>query len=96
MSEGCETIIGGYRVVLARTPDLASDFFGLTGRETEVLDHIMRGLTIEQAALRMDISPSTAKTYKRRSLDKMEVSNISTAIVLYAAYCAGADVIRLE
>ncbi len=43
---------------------------GLSPRETEVLQHIVRGLTDKQAAREMSIAPSSVKTLVRSIFNK--------------------------
>lgn len=92
----CHSNIDGFDVTLNRSADAASSFFGLTKRETQVLDAITRGRTMKQTALEMKITISTANTYKQRCIVKMDVSSAMTAVALYAAFCGGADVARTK
>ncbi len=56
----------------------------LSARETEVLQLVGEGLTNAEIAQRLFISESTARTYLRRLLDKLQMRNRAEAIA-YAA-----------
>lgn len=45
--------------------------YHLTGREEEVLQHLVRGLTTKEIALRMQVSPNTVKVFLRLVMIKM-------------------------
>lgn len=55
----------------------ASERFHLTGREHEVLRHLLQGLTSKEIADRMNISPNTVKAFLRLIMVKMGVSTRS-------------------
>jgi DNA-binding CsgD family transcriptional regulator len=57
-----------------------SDEYGLTTREREALRGIAHGLTTKELALRMSISPNTAKTFVRLIMIKLGVTS-RTAIL---------------
>jgi DNA-binding CsgD family transcriptional regulator len=57
-----------------------SDQYGLTGREREALRGIAHGLTTKELAVRMSISPNTAKTFVRLIMIKLGVTS-RTAIL---------------
>lgn len=49
--------------------------YGLTEREQETLQHLVRGLTSKEIASRMQISPNTVKAFLRLVMIKMRVSH---------------------
>lgn len=53
---------------------------GLSRREQEVLDELAHGATTAEIAATLHISPNTVKTYVRRILDKLDVSNRTEAV----------------
>ena len=53
---------------------------GLSAREQEVLGELAHGATTAEIAATLHISPNTVKTYVRRILDKLEVSNRTEAV----------------
>lgn len=67
--------------------DLKGDFWrneekiSLTNREKEVLRFSVRGYTINEIAENIFVSPDTVKFHRRKIFEKLEVSNISEAIV---------------
>jgi DNA-binding NarL/FixJ family response regulator len=54
----------------------------LSAREAEVLDLLHSGLSIPAMALRMYISPSTAKTYVSRLYEKLGAANRAQALMI--------------
>ncbi|MBE9584139.1 helix-turn-helix transcriptional regulator [Mucilaginibacter sp. JRF] len=52
----------------------------LTKRETEVLRLHAQGLTINQIAEKIFVSPDTVKYYRRRIFERLNVSNIAEAL----------------
>lgn len=52
----------------------------LTARETEVLRLYAQGLTINQIAAQIFVTPDTVKYYRRRIFERLEVSNIVEAL----------------
>jgi DNA-binding NarL/FixJ family response regulator len=56
----------------------------LSGREREVLAHLMAGKSVPALAAELYISVSTAKTYVARLYDKLGVSNRSQAVLAAA------------
>jgi len=67
--------------------DLDGDFWkaeekiSLTSREKEVLQFSSRGFTINEVAEAIFVSPDTVKFHRRKLFEKLEVVNISEAIV---------------
>ncbi|AZJ35259.1 response regulator transcription factor [Tenacibaculum singaporense] len=53
----------------------------LSNREKEILRFSVRGFTINEMAETMYVSPDTVKFHRRKLFEKLEVANISEAIV---------------
>ncbi len=53
----------------------------LSKREQEILRYSVRGFTINEMAESMCVSPDTVKFHRRKLFEKLEVANISEAIV---------------
>ena len=64
---------------------------GLSGCELEVLGALTKQETIEETASRLDISPATVATYRRRVLDKCEVSSTGELLSKLATSSARRD-----
>jgi len=68
------------------TYDLKGDFWKetelvkLTSREKEILKHSTRGLTINEIAEAIFVSPDTIKFHRKKLFEKLGVTNISEAI----------------
>jgi DNA-binding NarL/FixJ family response regulator len=56
---------------------------GLTGRETEVLRLVAKGLTARQVATRLDLSVRTVQNHLQNTMDKLQVHN-RAGLVRYA------------
>lgn len=63
----------GYERILFRT--YLADSFGLTKRETELVESLDRGTTLKDISEALFISFETAKTHRRNALKKLEVSS---------------------
>ena len=50
---------------------------GLTWQETQVLKHIMNGLSNAQIAQAMNLSINTVKTHRRKIMKKFEAANVT-------------------
>jgi DNA-binding NarL/FixJ family response regulator len=74
---------------VARVPDAASppDLGGLTGREREVMALVAAGLSNEQIADHLVISPATAKTHVSRAMVKLHARDRAQLVVF--AYESG-------
>lgn len=57
------------------------EFEGLSGRETEVLDFIARGLDNAQIAARLELSEKTVRNHITRIFEKLQVETRAQAIV---------------
>lgn len=53
----------------------------LSNREKEILKFSVRGFTINEMAESMYVSPDTVKFHRRKLFEKLEVTNISEAII---------------
>jgi DNA-binding NarL/FixJ family response regulator len=71
----------GLARALSRRQAARSNLF-LSGRETEVLGLLQRGLSIPAIALQMYISPSTTKTYVSRLYEKLGAANRAQALMI--------------
>jgi DNA-binding CsgD family transcriptional regulator len=60
--------------------DHVSEKYSLTGREKEVLQYLLNGLTSKQIASGMEISPNTVKAFLRMIMLKMGVSTRSGVV----------------
>ena len=58
----------------------ACEAFGLTQREREIVDLVLRGMTTKEIAQMMTVSPNTVKTFLRLIMTKMNVSTRSGII----------------
>ena len=52
----------------------------LTSRESEVLQHVVRGLHAKEIAAELGISPRTVEVHKTRIMEKLEVRNIAELV----------------
>ncbi|OWW23258.1 helix-turn-helix transcriptional regulator [Zobellia sp. OII3] len=59
----------------------ADEKIKLSSREKEILQLSIRGLTIKEIAESIYVSPDTVKFHRRKLFDKLEVTNISEAIM---------------
>lgn len=60
-------------------PPRARDDAGLTGRETEVLILLARGMTVAEAAAALSLKPQTVASYVKTIYHKLNVSNRAEA-----------------
>lgn len=65
---------------LAKPPAVPSSLDALTGREREVLDLLVQGLTNKQIADRLVISPNTVKRHLKAVFAKLEVNTRAAAV----------------
>jgi DNA-binding NarL/FixJ family response regulator len=54
----------------------------LSRREREVLDHLSKGLTGEDVAARLGLSPETVRTHVRNAMDKLEAHTRVHAVAI--------------
>jgi len=84
--------VGSYNLYSQRTCGDAREHFGLSHRELEVLVWVGGGLTKNQIAARMGISPSTADTFRRRAYVKLGVGTSAAAIAILFSFLSGTRV----
>jgi DNA-binding NarL/FixJ family response regulator len=63
------------RRVTAGTPADEDPVHGLSNREVEVYEMIGQGLTIQQIAMRLQLSPKTVETHREKIKQKLNVKN---------------------
>jgi FixJ family two-component response regulator len=59
----------------------------LSGREREVLDGIVSGLSNKEIARNLALSPRTVETYRANVFDKLQVSSVVDLVRDYAVLC---------
>lgn len=84
--------IGKFALASHRTCEQARAHFGLSSRETELVVHIAAGLTKQEIAARMGVSPATADTFRRRAYIKLGVNSGAAAAAIVTSYLAGTRV----
>lgn len=84
--------IGKFALDSHRSCDQARVHFGLSGRETELVLYIACGLTKQEIAERMGVSPATADTFRRRAYVKLGVNSGAAAAAIVTSYLAGTRV----
>jgi DNA-binding NarL/FixJ family response regulator len=57
----------------------------LTGRELDVLDRLLQGVTYDGIAADMNLSVSTVKTYRARAFDRLDINFKSQLFALFVA-----------
>jgi DNA-binding NarL/FixJ family response regulator len=80
-------VISAYTQQPAQALALPAKLAGLTQREREVLILVARGLSNNEIAAQLSISPMTAKTHVRRTMSKLDTHDRAQLVV--AAYEAG-------
>ena len=58
----------------------------LTGRERQVLDHVVEGLSSREIAAELGVSTKTVEAHRARINDKMRADNVSHLIRMCFAY----------
>lgn len=66
----------------ARLDDLTSPLNSLSAREKSICEAMLNGMTSEAIAWRLDISPSTVKTYRQRAYAKLGINSKSALFAL--------------
>ncbi|KRD12429.1 LuxR family transcriptional regulator [Flavobacterium sp. Root901] len=74
-----ENLVHSYNLVLDHWED--SQKISLSKREQEILQLSTRGFTINEIAEAVFLSPDTVKFHRKKLFEKLEVTNISEAIV---------------
>ena len=84
---------GAFERIKARSPqeqleaEAKERLASLTGREREVLDCLVEGMTNKMIAQTLDISPRTVEIHRAHVMEKLEVDSLSAALRL--AFAAG-------
>lgn len=92
--EGIATVHSGNRFLCSKTkavlekksPDGLHQIPKLTRREKEVLVEVGNGLTTNQIAEKLFISPHTVESHRKNLIEKFQTSNLSSAIKLAIEY----------
>jgi DNA-binding NarL/FixJ family response regulator len=66
-----------------RVPKLPKPEQNLSEREQQVLDFLVQGLLFKQIAGKMNLSPTTIRTYAQRIYEKLQVHTRTEAVVKY-------------
>lgn len=90
-SDNCFNV-GNYNLFPQRTRGEAREHFGLSHREVELLVWVSTGLTKNEIAQRMGISPSTADTFRRRAYVKLGVGTSAAAVAILFSFLSGTRV----
>ncbi len=84
--------VGKFALFSHRTCEQTRAHFGLSSRETELVLHIAGGLTKQEIAVQMGVSPATADTFRRRAYLKLGVNSAPAAAAIVSSYLAGTRV----
>ncbi|THV58636.1 response regulator [Chryseobacterium candidae] len=92
--EGITTVYAGNRFLCSQTKavldkkstDGLSRVPKLTRREKEILGEASKGLTTNQMAEKLFISPHTVESHRKNLIEKFQTSNLSSAIKLALEY----------
>ncbi|SDI99680.1 response regulator transcription factor [Chryseobacterium jejuense] len=92
--EGINTVYAGNQFLCSQTrsvlekksPDGLSQVPKLTRREKEILAEAAKGLTTNQMAEKLFISPHTVESHRKNLIEKFQTSNLSSAIKLAIEY----------
>jgi len=79
-------VIGAFARSRPRAPELADRLAQLTDREREVVVRVAEGLTNDEIADRLNISPTTAKTHVWRAMTKVDARD-RAQLVVFAYEC---------
>ena len=77
--------VGNFALFPTHNCQQAREHFGLSQREVELVMHVGGGLTKQEIADRMGVSPATADTFRRRAYVKLGVHSGSAAAAILAA-----------
>lgn len=88
--------VGKFALFSHRTCEQTQAHFGLSSRETELVLHIAGGLTKQEIAQQMGVSPATADTFRRRAYVKLGVNSAAAAAAIVSSYLAGTRVESCE
>jgi DNA-binding NarL/FixJ family response regulator len=81
-----DRLAGALRALLHQRATKQKTFqerYGLSDREVEVLDCVMRNLSTTKTAKRIDRKPSTVKTFRDRAFEKLGVQDRAEAVQKY-------------
>jgi DNA-binding NarL/FixJ family response regulator len=92
--EGIDTVYAGKRFLCSKTrsvlekksADGLNQVPKLTRREKEILAEAAKGLTTNQMAEKLFISPHTVESHRKNLIEKFQTSNLSSAIKLAIEY----------
>ncbi|MBP2619146.1 response regulator transcription factor [Chryseobacterium jejuense] len=92
--EGINTVYAGNQFLCSQTrsvlekksPDGLNQVPKLTRREKEILAEAAKGLTTNQMAEKLFISPHTVESHRKNLIEKFQTSNLSSAIKLAIEY----------
>ncbi|AYZ11984.1 DNA-binding response regulator [Chryseobacterium arthrosphaerae] len=92
--EGVNTVYEGKQFLCSQTrsvlekksPDGLNQVPKLTRREKEILAEAAKGLTTNQMAEKLFISPHTVESHRKNLIEKFQTSNLSSAIKLAIEY----------
>jgi DNA-binding NarL/FixJ family response regulator len=76
-------VLGEYRRLASAPARTGEDTPRLTGRETEILRHVAKGLTYKQIAERLVLSHRTVQNHVQNTLNKLQLHN-RVELVRYA------------
>ena len=84
--------VGNFALFSHRNCQQARAHFGLSKRDVEVVLHIAGGLTKQEIADQIGVSPASADTFRRRAYAKLGVKSGAAAVAIVGAYLAGTRV----
>ncbi|BAP31547.1 LuxR family two component transcriptional regulator [Chryseobacterium sp. StRB126] len=92
--EGINTVYAGNQFLCSQTrsvlekksPEGLNQVPKLTRREKEILAEAAKGLTTNQMAEKLFISPHTVESHRKNLIEKFQTSNLSSAIKLAIEY----------
>lgn len=81
-----EFLLGVVRASSALSSKVAPPRARFTRRERQVVDHLLRGASVAQAASQLGIAESTARQYLQNVRHKLDAPNITLALLKAAQY----------
>jgi RNA polymerase sigma factor (sigma-70 family) len=73
------------RLSSVATDDVEQRLSSLTGREREVLDQILSGLTSKEIARELGVSPRTVEAHRKNLLQKMGIATVKALILRFTS-----------
>jgi len=67
------------------TDDIEQRLSSLTGREREVLDQILSGLTSKEVARELSVSPRTVEAHRKNLLRKLEMGSVKELMLRFTS-----------